>query len=152
MVKRGSPTAASKFLSVGYTGIDTHIPQRSSLWFSAACTAAIGYRNYFICLYQQIKFYSSKAEFLKLPFLLMPIRQKSLSFPRDLIFATYGELLKVFSAKVNLFYFLFLMVSRHPIMQNCFLKSFPRFLVLMNEVSLYLLSHQKIIHSYIIFI
>ena len=44
--------------------------------------------------------------FLKLSNFLMLIKQNSLSLLRNLTLATFGELLKVFSTKVNLLYFL----------------------------------------------
>ena len=42
--------------------------------------------------------------FMKLQNLHMVINQKSPSFPRNLTLRTFGELLIVFSAKVNLLY------------------------------------------------
>ena len=45
--------------------------------------------------------------FLKLPNLLMLISQKNLSLPRNLDFMSLGELLIVFSTKVNLPYLVY---------------------------------------------
>ena len=54
--------------------------------------------------------------------------------------ATLGKLLIVFSAKVNLPYFLYLMVlvlsSASLIKQDCLLKSFQRTLILMTQIYL----------------
>ena len=96
--------------------IDVHIPHRkyqvkphSSPWFSAACAAAIVHRNHFFRLYQQNKSSESKvkfrqAGFLKLRNLHMLLKQKSPS--ENLALGTFGELLIVFSTKVNLLYLL----------------------------------------------
>ena len=46
--------------------------------------------------------------FLKLLNLLVLIKQKSLAFSRNLVLATSGELLTMFSTKVNLLYLLYL--------------------------------------------
>ena len=46
--------------------------------------------------------------FLKLPDLFIQMKQKRKSFPRNLATTTFGELLKMFSAEVNLLYFLWL--------------------------------------------
>ena len=79
--------------------------------------------------------------FWKLPDLHMLINQKSLSLPRNLALGTFGELLIVFSAKVNLLFLLYSMAQRccllYLIKQNCLLKTFLRTLILMTQVSLY---------------
>ena len=76
--------------------------------------------------------------FLKVMNLLI-IKQKSLSPPRNLALMTFGELLIVFLIKVNLLYILNLTVLRcyllHLIKQNCFLKTFPRTLILTTQES-----------------
>ena len=81
--------------------------------------------------------------FLKLPNLHMQIKQMSPSLPRNLALGTFGKFLIVFSIKVNLLYLLYSMVQTccllHLIKQNCLLKTFLRTLVLMTQVSLYLL-------------
>ena len=50
--------------------------------------------------------------FLKLPNLHKVINQKSLSLPKNLALGTFGELLIVFSSKVNLLYLLYSMAWR----------------------------------------
>ena len=81
---------------------------------------------------------------LELPNLHMLLKQKSPSLPRNLAFGTFGELLIVFSTKVNLLYLLYSTDRRccllHLIKQNYLLKTFPRTQILMTLVSLYLLS------------
>ena len=111
----------------------------SSSWFSAACAAATVHRNHFFPLYQQNKSSESKVKFrqaiaiiakgsLKLPNLYMPIKQKSLSLPRNLALGTFGELSIVFSTKVNLLYLLYSTDNRccllHLVKQNCFPRTF----------------------------
>ena len=68
--KLGASTAASEFCEWVQVGIDVYIPHRkyqvkshSSPWFSAACAAAIVYRNHFFRLYQQNKSSESKVKF-----------------------------------------------------------------------------------------
>ena len=113
--KLGASTAASEFCEWVQVGIDVYIPHRkyqvkphSSPWFSAACAAAIVHRNHFFHLHQQNKSSESKVKFrqgfLKLPNLYMLLKQKSPSLPRNLALGTFGELLIVFSTKVNLLY------------------------------------------------
>ena len=62
--------AASEFCVWVQLGIAVYIPHReyqlkshSSLWFSAACAAAIVYRNHFFHLYQREKSSHSKVKF-----------------------------------------------------------------------------------------
>ena len=68
--KFGASAAASEFCEWVQLGIDVYIPHRkyqvkphSSPWFSAACAAAIVYRNHFFHLYQQNKSSESKVKF-----------------------------------------------------------------------------------------
>ena len=145
--KLGASTAASEFGEWVQVGIDVYIPHRkyqvkphSSPWFSAACAAAIVHRNHFFRLYQQNKSSESKVKFnrlvivakgfLKLPNLHMLLKQKSPPLPRNLALGTFGELLIVFSTKVNLLYLLYSTdrrcCLRHLIKQNYLLKTFPR--------------------------
>ena len=74
----------------------------------------------------------------------MLIKQKSPSFPRNLALGTFGELPIVFSTKVNLLYLLYSMAGRccllHLKKQSYLLKTFLRTLILMTQVSFYLLS------------
>ena len=93
--KLGASAAASEFCDWVQIEIDVYIPHRkyqvkphSYPWFSAACAAAIVYRNQFFRLYQQNESSESKLssdrleivseEFLKLPNLYMLIKQKSI--------------------------------------------------------------------------
>ena len=117
----------------------------SSPRFSAVCAAARVHRNHFFCLYQQNKSSGRLVivlkGFLKLPNLHMLIKHKSLSFPRNLVFGTFGKLLKVFSTKVNLLFLFYSMAQRpcflHLIKQIFLLKTLLRTLILMTQVSLY---------------
>ena len=72
----------------------------------------------------------------------MLLKQKSPSLPRNLALGTFGELLIVFSTKVNLLYLLCSTDQRccllHLIKQNYLSKTFPRTQILMTLVSLYL--------------
>ena len=68
--KLSASAAASEFCEWVQVGIDVYIPYRkykvkshSSLWFSAACAAAIVHRNHFFRLYQQNKSSESKVKF-----------------------------------------------------------------------------------------
>ena len=67
----------------------------------------------------------------------MLIIQKSLSRPRNMTLGTFGELLTVFSTKLNLLHILYSMVPRccllHLIMQNCLQKTFLGTLILMTQ-------------------
>ena len=105
----------------------------SSPWFSAAWAAAIVYRNQFFRLYQQNKSSESKVKFRQASnhckkvrkaakSLHMLLKQKNPSLLRNLTLWTFGKLLIVFSAKVNLLYPLYTMAWRcclpHLIKQN----------------------------------
>ena len=91
-------------------------------------------------------------EFLKLPNLHMPLKQKSPSLPRNLVLGTFGELLIVFSTKVNLLY-LYSTAQRCCLLllikQNCLLKTFLRTLILMTRVFLYLFSLLELISIFL---
>ena len=159
--KLSASAAASEFCEWVQVGIDVYIPHRkyqvkpdSSPWFSAACAAAIVHRNHFFRLYQHNKSSESKVKFiakgfLKLPNLHMLLKQKSPSLPRNLSLVTFGELLIVFSTKVNLLYLLYSTEQRccllHLIKQNHLLKTFLRTQILMTLVSLYLFSLLELI-------
>ena len=122
--KLSASAAASKFCEWVQVGIDVYIPHHkyqakphSSPWFSAASAAAIVYRNHFFRLCQQNKSSESKVKFrqainrckgfLKLPNLLMLLKQKGPSLPRNVTLQTFGKLLIVFSIKVNLLFLLY---------------------------------------------
>ena len=81
----------------------------------------------------------------------MLLKQKSPSLPRNLALKTFGELLIMFSKKVNLLYLLYSSAQRccllHLIKQNCLLKTFLRTLILMTWVSLYQFSLLELIWS-----
>ena len=69
-IKLCSSSAASECCEYVHVGIDVYIPHRkyqvkphSSPWFSAACAAAIVYRNHFFHLYQKDKSSDSKVKF-----------------------------------------------------------------------------------------
>ena len=158
--------AASKFCGWVQVGIDVYSPHRkyqikshSSPWFSAACAAAIVHRNHFFCLYQQNRSSESKVKFrqvsnhckrvLETAKPVYATKTKSLSLPRNLALRTFGELLIVFSTKVNLLYLLYSTAQRccllHLIKQKCFPKTFLVTLILMTPVSLYLFSLPELI-------
>ena len=164
--KLSASAAASEFCGWVHVGIDVYIPHRkyqvkphSSPWFSADCAAAIVHRNHFFRLYQQNKSSESKVKFrqasnhykrvLEAANLHMLLKQKSPSFPRNLALGTFGELLIVFSTKLNLLYLLYSTDRRycllHLIKQNYLLKTFPRTQILMILVSLYLFSPLELI-------
>ena len=123
--KLSVPAADTEFCDWVQIGIDVYIPHRnyqvkphSSPWLSAACAAAVAYRNHFFHLYQQNNLLHLKQNldrlviivkgFLKLLNLLMSIKQESLALPRNLALVIFGKLLIVFSIKVNLLYLLYL--------------------------------------------
>ena len=90
------------------------VESHSTPWFSATFAAVIAHNNPLFCLYQHSKFFLSKVKFRqatnrrervrKTTKLVMLIKPKSLSTSRNLIFATFFELLLVFEAKTNLPY------------------------------------------------
>ena len=112
--KLGASASAIKFCERIQVGTDVYTPHRkdqvkphSSPWFLAACAATVTHKIHFICFYQQSKSSESKKkkssdrlvitakQFLTLLNLLMLMRQKSLSLPRNLGLGTSGELLMV---------------------------------------------------------
>ena len=164
--KLSASAAASEFCEWVQVVIDVCIPHRkyqvkphSSPWFSAACAAAIVHRNHFFRLYQQNKSSESKAKFrqasnsckrvLEAAKLAYATKKKRPSLSRNLALGTFGELLIVFSTKVNLLYLLYSTDQRccllHLIKQNYLLKTFPRTQILMTLVSLYLFSLRELI-------
>ena len=164
--KLSASAAASEFCEWDQVITDAYIPHckyyvkpHSSLWFSAACAAAIVHRNIFFRLYQQNKSSESKVKFrqrsnrckrvLEAAKLAYATETKSPSLPRNLVLGTFGELLIVFSTKVNLLYLLYSMDQRccllHLIKQNYLLKTFVITLILMTLLSLYLFSPLEVI-------
>ena len=105
--------------------------------FQLLCCCLV-HRNHLFRLCQREKPSDSKVKFrqasnhckrfLKLPNLHLLIKQKSPLLPRSLALVTSGELLIVFSTKVDLLYLLYSTVGRfcllHLIKQNCMLKIF----------------------------
>ena len=164
--KLSASAAASEFCEWVQVGIDEYIPHctyqvkpHSSPWFSATCAAAIVHRNHFFHLYQQNKSSESKVKFrqasnrckrvLEAAKLACATKKKSPSLPRNLALGTFCELLIVFPKKVNLLYLLYSTERRccllHLVRQNYLLKTFPRTLILMTLVSLYLFSLRELI-------
>ena len=120
--------AASELREWAQVGTDVYIPHHKyqvkphpSLSFLATCAAAIVHRNHFFCLYQKNKFSESKVKFrqasnhckrvLEAAKLAYANKTKE-SILRILALVTFGELLIVFSTKVNLLYLLCLMAHR----------------------------------------
>ena len=139
--------------------------EASLISMAFSCLCCITQINHFFPLYQQNKSSECKETsdrlaiivkgFLMLSNLLMLIKQKSLSIPRNVALVTFGKLLIAFLRKVNLLYLLHSTVQRccllHLIKRNCFLKTFLRTLMLMNQVRPYLLSLLELIWNCIIF-
>ena len=119
---------------------------------SGACAAVIVYRNHFFYLYQQNKSSEFKVKFrqasnyckrvLESAKLVCANKMKESILSQKLCSQGFGELLIVFSVKVNLLYLLSstswrcrpLYLKKH----NCLLKTFLRTLIFMTQVSLYL--------------
>ena len=164
--KFSASAAASEFCEWVQVRIDVYIPHRkyqvkphSSPWFSADCAAALVHRNHFFRLYQQNKSSESKVKFrqasnrckrvLEAAKLAYATKTKESIISQNLALGTFGELLIVFSTKVNLLYLLYSTDRRccllHLIKQNYLLKTFPRTQILMTLVSLYLFSPLELI-------
>ena len=81
----------------------------------------------------------------------MLLKQRSPSLPRNLPLRTFGDLLIVFSTKLNLPYLLYSAALGccllHLIKQNCLLKTFLGTLIFMTWVSLYLFSVLELSYS-----
>ena len=158
--------AAKEFCEWVQVRIDVYIPHRkyqvkshSSPWFSAASVTAIAQRNHFFHLYQKDKSSAAKVKFrqasnrckrvLKAAKHAYVNKIKGLLLPRNLAVMTFGDVLIVFSTRVNLLNHLFSRAQRccllHLIKQNCLLKTFLRTLILMVQVSLYLFSLLELI-------
>ena len=113
----------------------------------------------FFCLYQKDKSSDSKVKFrqasncykkvLEAAKLAYANKTKESITSQKLALITFGELLIVFSTKINLLYLYYLTAQScyllHLIKQNCFLKTFLRTLILMTQVSLYLFSLLELI-------
>ena len=156
-----SASAASEFCEWVQVGIIAYIPRckyqvnpHSSAWFSAVCAAAIVYRNHFFQLYQQEKCSESKRKFRQVSNHSESVLKAAkltyvATFRRNLTLGAFGELLIVFSTKINLLYLLYYTAWKccvlHLIKQNCFLKAFLSSLILMTQLSLYLFSLLELI-------
>ena len=152
--KLGASTAASEFSEWVQVGNDVYILHRkyqgkphSSPWFSATCAAVIVQRNHFFRLYQQNKSSESKVKFRQASNRCKRVPEAAKLAVGSL--GTFGELLIVFSTKVNLLYLPYSTDRRycllHLIKQNYLLKTFPRTQILMTLVSLYLFSLLELI-------
>ena len=115
-------------------GTWTYGPKKDVLWMSLGLAMPIG-------LLQKCS--------LKLPNLHMLLSQKNVSLPGKFTLETFGEFLIVFSTMVKLLHFLYSMALRcclmYLIKQNCSLKTSLITLILMTQVSLYLLSLLELI-------
>ena len=143
-------------LELIYIYLKYQVKPFSSPWFWAACAAVIARGNHFYLKWSLDRLVIIVNGFLKLPNLLMLIKQKSLLLLRNLALGTFGELLIVFLTKVNLLYLLYLTALKYCLLllikQNCFLKTFLRTLILMTQVSFHLLSLLVLIWNYILFL
>ena len=159
------PAATRKFCEWVHVGIDVYIlhqkyqvkPQ-SSPWFSAASAAAIVHRNHIFCLYQKNKSSESKVKFrqasnrckrvfeaAKLAYankIKESITSKKLGY-QDFSQITNSVLNKGKSAIPPLFNSLEVLSFASD--KDCFLKTFLRTLILMTQVSLYLISLLELI-------
>ena len=151
---------ASEFYEWVQVGIDVHrkyqVKPHSSPLFSAACVVAIIHRNHFFRLYQQNKSSESEVKFRQASNRCKRVLEAAklayatkTTLPRNLALRTFGELPIVFSTKVNLLYLLYSTAQRccllHLMKQNYLLKTFPRTLILMTLLSLYLFPHLELI-------
>ena len=162
--KLSASAAASEFCGWVQVGIDVYILHRkyqvkphSSPWFSAACAAAIVHRNHFFRLYQKDKSSDFKVKFRQasnrckrvLEASKLATKTKESISSQKLGCRDFGELLIVFSTKINVSYLLYSTDQRccllHLIKQNYLLKPFLRTLILMILVSVYLCSLEELI-------
>ena len=135
------------------------VKPHSSPWFSAACAAAIVYRNHFFCLYQQNKSSEYKVklrqasnrsksvlEAAKLPYAnktkesITSQKRGSLGF-----WQIANKILNKSKSVIPPLFNDLICCLQHLIKQNCFLKTFLRTLILMTQVSLYLFSLLELI-------
>ena len=164
--KISDSAAASEFCEWVQVGIDVYIPHRkyqvkthSFPWFSAVCAAAIVHTNHFFCFYQQNKSSESKVKFrqvsncckrvleaAKLVYATKPtesITSQKLG-SRDFLQIANSVLNKGKSAIPPVF-------SRPGVLSSSsdkakyLLKPFPRTLILMTLLSLYLFSLLELI-------
>ena len=164
--KLSASAAAREFCEWIQVGIDVYIPHckyqvkpHSSPWFSAACAAAIVHRNHFIRLYQQNKSSESKVKFsqainrskrvLEAAKLAYTTKTKESITSQKLGSRDFWQIVnsvlnKGKSAIPPLFNGLEVLSSASD-KAKLFAKNFPRTLVLMALVFLYLFSLQELI-------
>ena len=143
-------------LELMYVSLTENI--RSSLTHLHACAATRVHGKHFFCLHQKDKSSDSRVQFrqanhckrvLEAAKLAYANKKKSPLLPRNLALVTSGELLIVFSTKVNLLHLLYSAGRRccllHLKQQNCLLNIFLCTLIFMTQVSLYLLSLLELI-------
>ena len=143
-------------IHISLISLISHKPH-SSPWFSAVCAAAIVHRNHFFSLYPLHLNLNS----YKLVIVVEELKQKRQSLPRNLTPGTFGELLILFWAMVNLLYLLYVTDLRCCLLLLLLLfvfsfdkakllkKTFLRTLTLMIQESLWLLFHLGLIWNYI---
>ena len=127
-------------------------------WFSAVYTVATAHRNHFFCLYQHINLTNLKnlikasncrervLEAAKLAYAKKCLHM--LSLPRNMALGSFGKLLMVFLTQVDTGKSAILSIIFHgpevlssaSDKQTCLLKTFLKTLILMTQVSFYLLS------------
>ena len=164
--KLSASGAASEFCEWVQVGIDVYIPHRkyqvkphSSPWFPAACAAAIVHRNHFFHLYQQNKSSESKVKFRQvsncckrvLESVKLPYATKTKGFITSQKLGSC-DFWQIANSVLNVGKLLYLLYSTdqrcyllYLIKQNYLLKTFPRTLILMPLVSLYLFSLLELI-------
>ena len=164
--KLSASAAASEFCEWDQVGIDLYVPHRkyqvkphSSPWFSAACAAAIVHRNHFFCLYQQNKSSKSKVKFreasnrykrvLEAAKLAYATKTKESITSQKLgsrnVWQIANSVLNKGESAIPPLFNVLEVLSSHLIKQNYLLKTFPRALILMTLVSLYLFSPLELI-------
>ena len=156
-----SASAASEFCEWGQIGIDVYTPHRkyqvkphSSPWFPAACAAALIHRNHFFRLYQQNKPSESKVEsrqasncfkrVLEATRIAYATKTKHFVTSQKLGFQDFWQIansiLNKFKSAIPLLFNGPEVLSSASDKAKLFAKTFPRTLILMTLVSLYLFS------------
>ena len=118
------------------------------------CAAAVAHENCFLCFCQQNKSAASKLKFRHPGNYLKRIPEainRAYTNKWNLAWVTFGELLRLFSGKVNLLYLFYSMPQRqgyfHSIKQIGEMKTFLIILILMTQISIYLFSLVEIIEN-----
>ena len=164
--KLGASAAASEFCACIQVGIDVYIPHRkyqikphSSPWFSAAYAASIVHRNHFFCLYQKDKSSESKVKFghacncckrvLEAAKLAYTNKTKESINSQKLgsqdFWRIANSVLNKGKSAIPPLFNGQMCCLLHLIKENCLPKTFLRTLILMTQVSLYLLSLLELI-------